>query len=163
MLQQQYAEKGRTLCPSSMPSYFEDIGKKQAGCTAGNLNQTLVSPQEPSQPVCKIYSAYQDNLFNIDSCANQREMEAYPCFGLNCQKSIVKPNANGSAVIQVMFMDASGMMRTAYTRDSYERFLNFTNPYWRDQGIDLNKNVIVAEVAKAYFVDKTLAVNNVQL
>jgi len=163
MLLKQYSEKGPDKCPPSMPSYFEDLGEKRMGCTAGNLNQTMNAPQAPSQAVCKIYSDFQDNLFNTDSCANQKELEAYPCFGLNCQKSLVKPSKTGPVVVQVTFMDAAGMFHTSYTRASYERFLNFTNPHWRDQGIDLNKNVIVAEVAKAYFADKSIGVRDVQL
>ena len=54
------------------------------------------------------------------------------------------------------------MHRVAYTQESLEVFLDATNPNWRSQGTDLSKNINVAEVAKAYYVDRTIDKNEIQ-
>ena len=48
------------------------------------------------------------------------------------------------------------MHRVTYTRQSLENFLDVTNPNYREKGLDLSANIVVAEVAKAYYVDKTM-------
>jgi hypothetical protein len=65
------------------------------------------------------------------------------------------------AKIAVHFVDSTGMQRTAYTRASLQRYLNAANPNWRDH-MDLQKNIGVAEVAKAYYVDHTIAQTEVE-
>ena len=42
-------------------------------------------------------------------------------------------------------------------------YLNVVNPEWKNQGLDLSKNINVAEVAKAYYVDRTISENDIQL
>jgi hypothetical protein len=54
------------------------------------------------------------------------------------------------------------MHRVAYTQQSMENFLNITNPKWKSQGINLANNINIAEVAKAYYVDKTLDKSQVE-
>jgi hypothetical protein len=44
-----------------------------------------------------------------------------------------------------------------------QRFLDATKPTWRSQGMDLDKNINVAEVAKAYYVDRTIQQDDIQL
>jgi len=157
----EYKVKATEQCPASMSSYFEDASKK--GCTAGPLNTTLTSPQNASQSTCTIYNTMDGNLNSIDSCSNQKEMEEFPCFGNNCTKSLVQAIPNKPVQIAVGFVDSTGMHRIAYTRASMQRFLDATKPTWRSQGMDLEKNVNVAEVAKAYYVDKTIQQEDVQL
>jgi hypothetical protein len=43
-----------------------------------------------------------------------------------------------------------------------EAFLDVSNPNWRNQGMDLSKNINVAEVAKAYYVDRTMDQSAIQ-
>ena len=156
-----YKAKAVEQCPASMSSYFEDASKK--GCTAGPLNTTLTSPQNTSQPTCTIYNTMDANLNSIDSCYNQKEMEEFPCFGNNCTKSLVQAVPNQPVQVSVGFVDSTGMHRVAYTRASMQRFLDATKPSWRSQGMDLEKNINVAEVAKAYYVDKTIQHEGIQL
>jgi hypothetical protein len=54
------------------------------------------------------------------------------------------------------------MHRVAYTRQSLEGFLDVSNPSWRNQGMNLSNNINVAEVAKAYYVDRTMDQSAVQ-
>jgi len=158
-----YKQKAQEQCPPSLPSYFEDSTKQVKGCTNGPLNATLTGPRNAKQPTCTIYSKMDDNMNSLDSCWNQQQMEKFPCFGTNCTKSLVQTIANTPVQIAVGFMDTTGMHRVAYTRASMERFLDATKPNWRDQGMDLNKNINVAEVAKAFYVDRTIEQSDVQL
>ncbi len=159
LLQKEYQSKG-TQCPPSMPSYFENKSEKKKGCTAGALNAEMTGPAHATQPTCRWYATLEENLTKKDSCELQRQLEEAPCFGTHCVKRI---EARSPPLIAIQFVDASGMLRTAYTRKSLEYYLTTTRPKWRDEGLDLDKNVMVADVAKALWVDRTLSEKEVQL
>ena len=78
------------------------------------------------------------------------------CFGNNCTKAIIQPVLTAPPLISIGFTDDLGMHRVTYTRQSLENFLDVTNPNYREKGLDLSANIVVAEVAKAYYVDKTM-------
>jgi hypothetical protein len=160
---EEYAEKSKIQCPTSMSSYYEDRANKIKGCTNGLLNVTLNAPQNNNQPKCTIYSTQDENNNSKDSCANQKQLDMAQCFGNNCTKEIVQPVANGPVLIAIGFSDNTGMHRVAYTQASLENYLNITNPGWTSQGrMDLSKNINVAEVAKAYYIDRTIDQSQVQ-
>lgn len=160
IIQADYKQKALHHCPKAMPSYFE--GDKK-GCTNGSLNQTLSAPKSTSQPTCFVYASEEDNANKKDSCANQKEMENFPCFGKDCTKELVQSSPDMPVKVSVSFTDPTGMHRIAYTRATMQRFLDASNPKWREQGIDLSKNISVAEVAKAYYVDRTLSQDEIQV
>lgn len=157
-----YKQKAKTQCPSSMSSYFEDIQTKTKGCTNGNLNDMLNGPKDSNQPKCIIYNNLNENINSKDSCYNLKMLDEASCFGNNCSKQIIQPSAGKPVLIGIGFTDNSGIYKMAYTRKSYENYLNAVNPSWRNQGIDLSKNINVAEVAKAFYVDKTLDQSQIQ-
>lgn len=161
VIKDEYMKKAMEQCPSSMSSYFEDMTKK--GCTNGPLNITLTGPQNTNQKTCTIYNTMDLNLNSLDSCSNHKEMDEFPCFGNNCTKSLVQAVPNAPVQVSVGFVDSTGMHRVAYTRASMQRFLDATKPTWRSQGMDLSKNVNVAEVAKSYYVDHTIQQGDIQL
>jgi hypothetical protein len=146
-----------------MPSYYEDTANKVKGCTNGQLNATLNGPQSATQAKCKIYGTPDDNRDALDSCLNLLDMEQLPCFGTSCTKELIQPKPNAPVLIAVKFTDPAGRFHVSYTRDSYERYLNATQPNWKDKGTDLSKNIQVMEVAKAFYVDRTMESSEVQL
>jgi hypothetical protein len=158
-----YKQKSKALCPISMSSYFEDLGKKIKGCTNGNLNDTLNAPQDSKQPQCKIYDSLDKNINTKDSCYNIKLLDEAPCFGNNCNKQLIQPTPNKPVLIGIGFTDNIGMYRMSFTKESAERYLNAVWPTWKESGIDLSKNINIAEVAKAYFVDRTMDQSQVQL
>jgi hypothetical protein len=160
---EEYKVKGKELCPTSMPSYFEDrsIGKK--GCIQGRWNETLSGPASNSQAHCVIYDTPTDNQNKPDSCFNQKHLEEYRCFGENCTKSFIQPITNHPPLLTINFSDTAGMHRTAYSRDSVIRYLDSVHPEWRNHGFNVSKNIVIAEVAKAFYVDKTMSQSDVQL
>jgi len=157
-----YVSKGKLICPSSMPQYFENKGRQIKGCTSGKLNSTLDGPLNISQPVCKIYAEDMKNYTTKDSCYIQKQLDKLQCFGANCTKSIVQPIPNAPVLITVGFTDKLGIHHTAYSKDSLINFLNQTNPKWQESGFDINRNIQVADVAKAYYVDRTMQGENIQ-
>lgn len=163
LIMNEYSEKSKNQCPPSMQSYFEDRPTNKKGCTSGKLNNTLTGPNTDTQPICMIYPSLEENLNAKNSCHNQKKLDEIPAFGKNFTKEIIQPDPNSPSMIEIGFTDSSGIHHTAYTRASMENYLNTTNSNWRNQGIDLNKNISVAEVAKAFYIDKTLSQQEVQL
>lgn len=160
---QEYKEKGQQ-CPSSMPSYYENSATKIKGCTNGELNKTLTGPFATSQPMCKIYGTLEENINALDSCQNHKEKDDFPVFGLDCTKTLTQNKPGTPVLITIQFTDSNGIRRSAHTRASMQRFLDATQPGWRDKGmIDLLKNITVAEVAKAYYIDRTIQQVDVQV
>ena len=162
LLKQEYLEKSATWCPASLPQYFEDREKKTKGCTSGPLNSTMNAPKTTTQPQCHVYDDFQANRMSKDSCYNVKLLDNTPCFGQHCTKELIQPIPGVPPLLVIGFTDSMGMHRMAYTRESLTNFLDVVNPKWRDQGIDLDKSINVAEVAKAFYVDKTLNQNQVQ-
>jgi hypothetical protein len=162
-LQAEYKKKGEQ-CPISMPLYYENAEAKAKGCTVGSYNSTMDGPATTKQPVCKIYPVLDDNINALDSCYNQKEMDEFKCFGGNCHKTLVQNKPATPVLVTVTFTDLTGIQRTAHTRASMKRYLDVTNPTWKDKGVmDLAKNISIAEVAKAYYIDKTIQQSDIQL
>ena len=161
-IMREYAIKGKDQCPPSLPSYFEDIASKtkdtpmKKGCTKGLLNATLSGPNIESQPKCMIHETELENINNADSCFNQKRLEEFVCFGNNCTKQVVS-YGNSPALILVQFADNNHMPHGAYSRESLVRYFDVVAPNWKEEGwFDPAKSIYVAEVAKAFYVDKTM-------
>ena len=156
LLQKLYLKRSKEYCMQSLPNYFEDRAKNIKGCTSGPLNPTMTGPKKFDQPKCLIYNSLEQNTISKDSCNNQKLLDSAQCFGSNCTKELVQPIPTVAPLVAIGFTDSSGMHRVAYTKESMQNFLNATNPNWQNQGIDLSKNINVASVAKAFYVDKTM-------
>jgi hypothetical protein len=147
-----YKEKSKNVCPTTIGNYFEGSLK---GCTDGPLNKNLNAPKETKQNTCYFYNDNIENENNINSCSNQKALDDAECFGNNCSKYLIKTNKNTPVLVAISFTDNSGMHRVAYTRESFIRHLDKVNPNWKSKGIDINRNIMIADVAKAYFIDRT--------
>jgi len=163
IVQESHQTKAENQCPSSRSTYFEDSAKKIKGCTDGPLTPQMNAPLHKEQPTCSIYDNLDDNYTSMDSCLNQKDMEDYPCFGLNCTKQLIQPAKKKPVLLSVSFADVNGVPHVAYTRASMERYLDATKPNWRDKGMDTSKNIAVAEVAKAYYMDRTMSKEDIMM
>ena len=163
LIKKLYSNKAKEYCMPALPNYFEDKAKKIKGCMVGPINDTMTGPQKDYQPKCIIYDSFEKNTNSKDSCANQKLLDLTKCFGNNCSKQLIQPTTSAPPLVAIQFTDTSGIPHMAYTRTSYENFLNISNPSWRNQGLDLSKNIIVAEVAKAFYIDKTIQKKDIQL
>lgn len=162
-IKQIYAQKSKEFCPLSMTNYFENRSKKTKGCTSDRLNSSLSGPISSTSPQCIIYPTQEQNMNSVNSCYNQKELDKFPCFGLNCKKMLSDTGNNSPPLIIVTFTDQSGIVRTAYTKTSALNYLNRNEPNWRERGINLDKAIYIAEVAKQFYIDRTLQQSDVQL
>jgi hypothetical protein len=165
-VKQAQEEKMKSTCPPSMKAYFEDKVKK-SGCTDGPLLDNMTGPRQSSQPTCYVYATKKENDNSANSCSNIKEMEEYPCFGTDCKKAL-RGNGDIPQLVEVSFRDPAGILRTSYTRASVMRELVARAARRGKQMGDgekemLKKSTIISEVAKAYFVDKTLQDSEVSL
>ena len=151
-------------CPPSMPSYYERMFDRKLvkECTNGGLNNTMDGPATAKQPTCTIYTTLDTNIQSVNSCYNQKELDNAECFGKDCTKSLTQIKEKTPVLVTITFTDSTGIQRTAHTRASMQRYLDATKPTWKDSGMDLTKNIAVAEVAKAFYVDRTLSQEDVQ-
>ena len=157
-----YKEQAIEFCLPSLPSYFENNGNKTKGCTRGELNETLTGPRFSTQPQCIIYSNDDDNQYSVNSCLNQKELEEYPCFGNNCTKQLVKFQDKTPLLLAVNFSDNQGMPHTAYSKKSFVRYLTTVWPDWTKH-ININRTIWNADVAKKFFIDKTISKEDIDL
>ena len=157
-----YKEQGMKFCSPSFPSYFENNGDKTKGCTRGELNQNLTEPRFPTQPKCIIYPNEEDNQYSIDSCSNQKELEMYPCFGNNCTKQLVQYGTKLPLLLIVNFADSQGMPHSAYSKQSLVRYLNVVWPDWTKYR-NIDRVLWNAEVAKKFFIDKTISKDDIDI
>jgi hypothetical protein len=162
-IKQLYAQKSKELCPLSMTNYFENRSKKTKGCTSDRLNNSLSEPISAQSSKCLIYSTEEKNINSKDSCYNQKELDKFPCFGTNCKKYLTDTGSNTSPLITISFSDSNGILRVAHTKASMEQYLNRVNPNWREKGINLDKNISIAEVAKKFYIDRTIQQSELQL
>ena len=166
-VKQAQEKKMKSICPPSMTSYFEDKGQKKSGCTAGPLLDNMMGPRQSSQPTCYVYATQKENDIAANSCSNLKEMEEFPCFGTDCKKSL-EENGDMPQLIGVAFRDPAGILRKSYTRASIKREMvaraaKHNRTMGDKQKEFLEKFTIVSEVAKAYFVDKTLQDSDVMM
>ena len=165
-VKQAQEEKMKSTCPPSMTAYFEDKGKK-SGCTEGPLLDNMTGPRQSSQPTCYVYATQKENDKAANSCSNLKEMEEFPCFGTDCKKAL-RENGDMPQLVEISFRDPAGVPRTSYTRASIKREMVAraarNNRQIGDEEKEmLKKFTIVSEVAKAYFVDKTLQDSDVYM
>jgi hypothetical protein len=161
-VQKLYAEeKSKSICPKSLSSYYEAPGKL-AGCTSGALNSDMSGPATSSQPFCTIYKSEKENSGKADSCINQKRLDDLECFGKDCHKNIYISPASGTALIQIDFTGTDGIRRSAFEKNSYIEYLKATDPTWNEK-IDLDKNINIANVAKAIFVDRSMEIKDAQI
>lgn len=153
LIKKLYSDKAKEYCMPSLPNYFEDKAKKIKGCMVGSLNDTMTGPREPYQPKCVIYDSFEKNTNSIDSCANQKLLDLAQCFGNNCTKYLVPTGK--APLILIQFTDNKTIPHSAYTRQSLKNYFNITAPSWENTEW-LSKALIVAEVAQAFYIDKTI-------
>ena len=98
----EYLEKqAAEFCPPSMRYYFEDPVAGTSGCTASLLVKNKTAPADPSAPKCAVYQNDQ-NITDVNSCFNQKELETTALFGTNAVKHLIPIGGNPSAYLTVM-------------------------------------------------------------
>jgi hypothetical protein len=160
-----YSQKAKEYCMPSLPNYFEDKSKKIKGCMVGPLNDTMTGPKQPYQAKCVIYDTFEKNTMSKDSCANQKLLDSAKCFGNNCSKQLVKYDERLPPLVIIQFTDNIAMPHTAYTKQSLlEYFTIMWNRASKEEILNfLSNKLFVDEVAKGFYIDKTIEQKDIQL
>jgi len=154
-----YARKGKEMCPSQLPSYYEN--KDISFCTNGALSPTMDAPMFQTQRKCKVAGGYTDPI----SCEIELELEKFVCPSANCQKSAL-PTWGNPVLLTANFKDLMGMPHSCYEDKSVFRYLAaIAGPDWKARYSWLNpdRNILFCNVAKKYFIDKTLQKNQIDI
>jgi hypothetical protein len=158
-----YQEKGKQICPSSLPNYFENPSKHISGCTDGQLNSDMNGPNLPNANVCTVYNTEEENQSKKDSCFNQKRLANIQCFGKDCTKTLSYQASSKSNLVSVEFTGLDGHRHTCYEKDSYIDYLNHSQPNWRkNMNFDPEKNSKMCDVAKKIYVDRTMDAKDAQ-
>ncbi len=79
----EYIKKMSRSCPKSLPSYFEKRDPKnkdiiaEKGCYAGPTHPSKYEPVSSQQKRCLLYQSKKDSELNINSCLNQKNLDAW--------------------------------------------------------------------------------------
>ena len=75
---------------------------------------------------------------------------------------MVKYGAKSPLLLIVNFADSQGMPHTAYSKKSVVRYLNAVWPTWTQQ-INIDRMIWNADVAKKFYIDKTITKDDIDL
>lgn len=99
-----FKSKAETMCPASMPNYFErsdERGNRVRGCFAGLYNKQGNAPVV-NTPNCSIYDDKKRDEIAMDSCTNIKMLDAAQCLpgtSIQAKKRLFKWNENGPPAV----------------------------------------------------------------
>lgn len=103
-LTDEWKKMGAQLCPKSMPFYFGSVSSKENhGCSETRASEDGSKPQMENAKQCKNYLSSSDELGNLDSCFNVKQMESVECPTPDAVKSMVHTGKEGDKKLPVLF------------------------------------------------------------
>lgn len=159
-LRKYYNQKALQLCPKDLPQYYED----SAGigfCTNDRINKEMNAPHSTTASKCSVKATDSDPT----SCKVLRALDVMHCPSPGCIKQAVALARGAPLVLQANFIDASKVSHACYDKASYFRYWEaILGPDWKSK-VDINPdtNIMFCDVAKAYYIDKTLTKKNVSI
>lgn len=150
-----YARKSRDVCPRSYPNYYED-DKGRGFCTSSPLNAQLSAG--PSAPRCSVGGK---GLLDPESCEVRLALDKMQCPSAGCSKSAFAPRNDKAypVILQANFTDSMRITRNCYDKNSVINFWrSIFGEEWKSRTSFINpdRNIMFCDVAKKYFIDKTL-------
>ena len=154
--------KGTSICPSSMPRYFENLRAGTAGCTSGSRSADGTDVLDMNQKKCTVYKTDRENRNTVDSCYNQKLLEQYQCPtypGKTSTKELTQWGAPGSVPVYISCKIQGDMNMTDFCVDdtTAKTYLNETNTSWRSW-FDSNPSIkrVFCSVFQQLRIDKTI-------
>lgn len=136
-----FKEKGTSVCPATLPNYYEDVttSQSQKGCSAGPILQNGSLPSDASARQCTIYPSEGDNRTKADSCYVERMRSMIQCPAVSGQSPTTtlqrwfwKDNSL-LAFFKCTYPFEIGMPDTCYDKRSVEVYWDSEAPNWRTQ------------------------------
>lgn len=141
-----YESKGKALCPSSLPNYFEDIEdpSKVKGCSASLTSTNGKEPRDAQAKKCILYTNERDNLTKEDSCFLEKEKMEKTCPIVDNQR--VSPqfyiqNNEVKSYKCTYGVEPDNLPYECFDDSSYTRYVNMFNPSEKPtlEGMRLNR------------------------
>jgi hypothetical protein len=134
-----FKEKGTSVCPATMPNYFEDVTNAQSlkGCSAGPIHPNGSLPSNATARQCKVYASEGDNRTKADSCYVEKMRSSIQC-------PVVKGQSPPTTLQRWFWKDNTllafftctypfeiGMPELCYDKKSVEAYWDSETPNWR--------------------------------
>lgn len=130
-MNKQWAERSMRFCPRSMPNYYGPIQRvangKDEGCSKSPTANDGSKPEDITQSRCKIYSRESDEYSKLDSCFNQKALDAMTATG---HRSIIPMGDGRPALLISTGVPADGssvVPTTCYDLNRAIRYLEKNN------------------------------------
>lgn len=112
-------QRGRDRCPTSMPTYFENMKTGVKGCAQGRRTKDG-SAALPGVKFCRLYTSKTDEEEKLDSCFNQNRLDKAVCFKKpipGVKKKLINVYRGVPPLIHCSYND-KGMVSYCGTNDS---------------------------------------------
>lgn len=140
-----FVEKGKTLCPPSMPNYFEDVANTDGpkGCSASIVSTDGKQPRDTRMTKCTIYAHSDLNETRSNSCYLLKQRDSIVCPNLPGYGSTIAIESEMGGIFKYFackYQTSDGLPSMCAENNSFSKFLTRTNPNWRtsSQSTQLN-------------------------
>ena len=160
----EFKTKANRFCPPTLPKYFEDLVKKESGCTNGKRTTDGKSPLTTSQAKCKIYANFEDNQNKLDSCDNIKQRDLFKCPGAGVKGILVSNSPGKPVTVQCTFSNTTDPQpRTCYSDKSLsDYFMAFYGSDWK-KNMDRDTKLSFCSTAEKYYIDRAISEEELEL
>lgn len=163
LLRKELSTKSLSMCPPSLPNYFQDKEKRIFGCTDGNRTPDGKAPFSSTQNTCKIYMSQEENLNKLDSCDNIKQKELFNC-PQGKTPTLVSPRSDKPALVQCSFMtNTDPQPLVCYSDKSLmDHMLALLGPDWK-KGLTREAKLSFCSTAQKYYIDRGISEEELEL
>ncbi len=168
-----FRSKATSMCPASMPNYFERVNEKGVrvrGCFAGMYNEKGTAPAVNS-PSCNIYDKKQDDELKMDSCSNIRMLDETQCLpgtGIVSKKRLTRWRDDMPPAVFCEFQNPSTGMAsschedtTTFKQHEYAAKVGILPPNWKETYEYYNK-ISWCQKKKMVEIDKSISFDDLR-
>lgn len=140
-----FLDKGKEVCPPSMPNYFEDVANPDGskGCSASIVTTDGKQPTDSRSQRCTVYPHSHSNETRSDSCYLIKQKDSIVCPNLPGYGSNVAIETEMGGIFKYFackYQTSDGLPSMCAENNSFSRYLTRTNPNWKtsSQSTQLN-------------------------
>ncbi len=136
-----FKQKGDTLCPATMPNYFENILNQRApiGCSSSAIQPSGSDPTDPQAKRCLLYKVEESVRRKIDSCDVEKRRANIQCPIVNGRSPDATINSTWWRDSSILFSFSCnypfepGVPLVCYDRKSLTDYLDAERPNWKNE------------------------------
>ena len=134
-----FRDKAISLCPTTMPNYFENVINKNAlkGCSAGPIVTDGSLPKDRFARQCRIYPSEEDNRRKADSCYVEKLRTRIQCPVVNSQSpspTLQRWSWQDNSLLAFFTCNypfEPNIPLLCYDKSSVEKYWDMAVPNWR--------------------------------